>query len=105
MVVKQSNVILLFLESDLTRELKTIQFHGEVWKHVTNVALIILRYYTQFLDNYLRSYALFLNPFFSDQNTKQKISCLHSTQFWPSKILTCRVCYGQQNEPKFAQFG
>ena len=56
MVVKQSNVILPFLESDLNRELKAIHLHGKGWKHVTNVPLIILRYYTQFLDKYLRSY-------------------------------------------------
>ena len=80
------------LDSELNRELKAVHLHGKGWKHVTNVPLIILRYYTQILDKYLRSYAIFINPFFSDENTKQKITCLNSTQFLPSKILTCRVC-------------
>ena len=48
MVVKPSNVILPLLDSDLNRELKAVHLHGKGWKHVTNVPLIILRYYTQF---------------------------------------------------------
>ena len=72
---------------------------------VGNDPLIIFIYRTKFLDGFRIIYANFSMHFFSDQNSKQMITCPNLTQFCSNKILSCRVCQGKYFETKSTQTG
>ena len=87
MVVKPSKAILAFFEKGMTRELKAVHLHEECCQHVTNVPLIILRYYTIFLDDFSTSSDTFLNIIHSEQNRKQMFSGSKFILNCPNKVL------------------